>query len=137
MLWNVLELRYFLVSLMVVDVYLKKEKIIVPTHCAKETGSPWTIYSFIVRLLEPYELPSSIVLGCLGLCPFGWSTYSLAVGRAGIFEMLLFGRLCLLAFCGACGGSRTTKLLRINKGRLKSSSPFSFFFSSFIGQLLI
>jgi hypothetical protein len=102
----------------------------------KGMGSLWIICLFTVILPKPYGLPSSVDLGCLGLCLFGWSTYSLVGGRAGALVTLSFGRWCLLASCGAYGGSGTTERSRIKKERSKNSRLFSF--SPFsLGQLLI
>jgi hypothetical protein len=36
--------------------------------CVKEIESQWIIFFFIVRLLVPFGLFSSIDSGCLGLC---------------------------------------------------------------------
>jgi hypothetical protein len=36
--------------------------------CVKGAVSLWIIFFSIVRLLVPYKVLSSIVLGCLGLC---------------------------------------------------------------------
>jgi hypothetical protein len=64
----------------------------------------------------PYGMPFSAVLGCLGLCPFGWLTYSLVGGRVGVLGVLSFGRWCLLALCGAFGESEMIEFLRTKKG---------------------
>jgi len=86
--------------------------------CTKGMRSLWTIFFSIVRLPWPYGMLFSAALGCLGLCLIGWLIYSLAGGRADTLRVLLFGRWCILAFCGAYeGGNKIIEISRTKKGR--------------------
>jgi hypothetical protein len=62
--------------------------------CARGMGSPYTIFFFIVRLFVPYGMLSLVALGCPRLC---------LVGGGCSLRVLLCGRWCPLALCGAFG----------------------------------
>jgi hypothetical protein len=66
----------------------------------------WGVCGPIVRFLAPYGVLFSVALGCLGLCLFGLSIYSVVGGRVVALGVLLYGRWFILAFCGACGGNK-------------------------------
>jgi hypothetical protein len=84
---------------------------------AKRMESLWTIFFSIVRSPTPYGMLSSVALGCPRLCLIGWLIYSLVGGRVNAPEVLLCGRWCLLAFCGACRGNEMIEISRTKKGR--------------------
>jgi len=48
--------------------------------------------------------------------------------------VLLCGRWCLLAFCGACGVKEMIETSRTKKGRYRSSKPY-YFILFFLEQL--
>jgi hypothetical protein len=85
--------------------------------CLKVMGSLWTIFFSILRLPGPYGMIFLAALGCLGLFLIGWLIYSLAGGRVDALGVLLCGRCCLLAFCGACGGNEIIEISRTKKRR--------------------
>jgi hypothetical protein len=60
-----------------------------------------------------YGVLSSVVSGCLGLCPDGLSTYLVVGGLLEGQGVLRLGKWHLFAFFGAYGGKETIGALRI------------------------
>ena len=56
--------------------------------CENKMGSLWTISFSIVRLLVPYGMLSSVILGCPRLCLIGWLICLPVSGRVVAFGVL-------------------------------------------------
>jgi hypothetical protein len=96
----------------------------------------WVIFSFIVRLLSPFGMHSSIVSVCLGLCLDGLLICLLGDQQA-ILRVLLFGRWCLCAYCDVFGGKETIGVLRIASCLLFSFNTLYLWTSAYVSPVVI
>jgi hypothetical protein len=96
----------------------------------------WVIFSFIVRLLAPFGMHSSIVSVCLGLCLDGLPICLLGDQQA-ILRVLLFGRWCLCAYCNVFGGKETIGVLRITSCLLFSFNTLYLWTSTYVSPVVI
>ena len=105
--------------------------------CAREMGSPWTIFFFIVRLLASYGMLSSVALGCPGLCLVRLFDLFVCWWMSGRSQSTVVW--CPLSFYGVFGGKETIDISRTERGHWRSLSVFFFFFwtTAFLAHLVV
>ena len=98
---------------------LRKRHLIMVNRCAvcvNWTRNPLIISSSFVRLLAPYGMPSSVVLGFPGLCLIVLRICSPIGGQGVTLRALPFGKWCLFFLCGAYGGKEMIRTSIIKRG---------------------
>jgi hypothetical protein len=108
----------------------------IPSCQVQMSSSTWLVAYLLESNKRKYYLKnistfifgmlSSVALGCPGLCLIEW-LICLHAGRwVIVLGVLSYGKWCLLALCGTCGGNVMTEISRTKRGCWRSSCPFSF-----------
>jgi hypothetical protein len=107
---------------------LRKKHVIVIDRCCLCKRNRESVDHLLLhcKVHVLYGMISSVTLGCHGLCLIKQLICLLASGRVVVLRVLLCGRWCILALCGACGGKVMTKISKTKRGRWRSSFTSSF-----------